>query len=123
MFQPGDIVGFQSAEAKKHKFHLCISQTGDFVFLNTPKKKRRPADLYVSCDELPGIEPTETGESIISCSLVMQKTDVQLRSAGAKKKGQCGTATLKKIIAFVENNDVLTDDEKEAVIGSLSEWV
>lgn len=123
MFNPGDIVGFYSPEAGKHKFHLCISVNGHYVFVNSPKAIIRPADLYVDNNELPGLMPTATGKSIICCNVVMQKTDAELRSSGAGRKGTCGVALLRKIIRFVENCYVLSEDEKSAVVNGLADWI
>jgi hypothetical protein len=123
MFVPGDIVGFYSPEARKHKYHLCISIDGHYIFLNSPKPKMWPADFYVANGDLPGIPPTATGQSIVCCSTVMQKTNVELRSAGASSKGRCSNDLLRRIVGFVENCVVLSEEEKEAVIGGLADWV
>jgi hypothetical protein len=123
MFSPGDIVGVYSHEAGKHKFHLCIGVNGHYVFVNSPKAIVRPADLYVDNSELPGLMPTATGKSIICCNLVMQKTDAELRSSGAVRKGTCEVALLRKIIKFVEACYVLSEEEKSTVVDGLAEWI
>lgn len=67
MAKPGDVVGFWSDIAGKHKFHLCICPTGKFLFLNSPKARSYPGDFHVPCAEIP-LEPTPEGYSVISCT-------------------------------------------------------
>lgn len=123
MFSPGDVVGFESAEAGKHKFHLCISTSGHFVFINSPKPRSFPGDFLVKCADVPGIKPTPSGESIISITVVMQKTNGELRSAKARKVGNVSIHTLKALIAFIEHSPVVSDELKEELVEGLGDWV
>jgi hypothetical protein len=91
--------------------------------LNSPKKKIRPGDLYVDSARLPGIPATPSGKSVICCTLVMQKTDAELRAVRASYKGTCNAALLREIIRFAEGCPVLSDEEKSAVIDGLADWI
>ena len=46
MFRLGDVIRFQSIEANKVKFHLCISLDGHYLFINSPKLTSYPGDYY-----------------------------------------------------------------------------
>src|SRR5712692_11820290 len=107
MFSPGDVVWFLSGKANKPKFHLCISREGHFLFINSPKKKAYPADFNVPCADLPFLDPTSEGYSIISCSFVIQQTTQELRTCKARKKGAVSTKVLLRLIAVVEKTPVL----------------
>ena len=122
MFSPGDVIHFYSREAAKDKYHLCISFDGHFLFLNSPKKKTYPGDFIVPCKELP-CPPTPSGESIISCSLVMKKTDAVLQACGAQNLGQVSSNLLSRLSAFVKSSPVLTDEEKEAFYEAAGDWI
>ena len=122
MFSPGDVISFHSLEAGKWKHHLCISLNGHFLFINSPKiGKAYPGDLVVPCNEIPFLKPTTTGDSIISCTLVMHKTAAQLK--GAKKQGSISVDLLRRIVKFIEHNPVLSDETRDQILDGLGEWL
>lgn len=123
MFKPGDVVRFVSSEAGKTKYHLCVHLNGWFLFLNSPKKRAYRGDMVVSCKEIPCITPTNSGDSVISCSLVMHKTNAQLKAAKATHLGSVSVGLLRRIIHFVENCSVLSEEEKEKILEGLGDWV
>lgn len=123
MFGPGDVVAFHSDIANKRKYHLCLSQGGHFFFINTPKDPPYEGDLIVPCTEISCLNPTESGNSAISCSMVVVQTNAELRANGADKLGTVSNATLKKVLAFVETNDALTDEERDLVLDGLGDWI
>lgn len=122
MFSVGDVIGFWSAEAGKTKFHLCISLDGHYLFVNSPKDRTFPGDMVVSCAEFPFLKPTPSGQSIISCTLVMKKTDDELRAVRAKKLGTVRKELLSQLIKFVMSCPVLTQDERDALIEAAGDW-
>lgn len=123
MFEPGDVVRFTSVEAGKTKYHICVHLDGWFLFLNSPKQRAYRGDLVVPCSEIPFIPPTPSGDSIISCSLVMHKTATELRTAKAVRVGSISVALLRKILIFVENSPALSEEEKEKVLEGLGDWL
>jgi hypothetical protein len=122
MFSVGDVIGFWSAEARKPKFHLCISLDGHYLFVNSPKDRTYPGDMVVSCAEFPFLEATPSGASIISCTLVMKKTDADLRACRARKLGAVRKDLLSQLIKFVMNCPVLSQDERDAIIEAAGDW-
>jgi hypothetical protein len=122
MFSPGDVVWFLSGEANKPKFHLCINREGHFLFINSPKKKAYPADFNIPCSDLPFLDPTPEGYSIISCNLVIKQTAQELRSCKAKKKGTVSNKILLRLIAFVDKTPVLSEEEKDVILEGLADW-
>lgn len=123
MFNPGDVVSFHSKLAGKVKHHLCVNINGHFLFLNSPKSKVYPADLLVDCSEISCIPATANGQSIVSCNMVVTMTDAQLRAAGARRRGVISRELLLKILTFVENTTVLSDEEKAKVLDGLGDWL
>jgi len=123
MFSLGDVIHFYSNEAGKDKFHLCISLENHFVFLNSPKRQIYPGDFVVACSEIPCLTPTPSGESIISCTLVMKKSDSDLQCLGAKKVGSVSMNLMARIATFVRSSPVLTEDEKDAFCEAAGDWI
>jgi len=123
MFSPGDVVRFYSYVAGKAKYHLCISLRGHFLFVNSPKSKTFRGDFFVPCSDIPCLEPTDDGRSIISCSFLVKMSDEELRHVGATKLGSCAPRILRDLIKFVEQSPVLSPDEKDAIVDELGDWV
>lgn len=122
MFSPGDVIGFWSDTAKKHKYHLCIHQDGFFLFVNSPKQKAFPGDFNVPCDEIACLPTTPEGYSIVSCTHVVKQTDAELNRLKAKKYGRVESKVLIRLIAFVEKTPALSDEEKDTIISGLADW-
>ena len=123
MFAAGDVIAFESIEAGKRKYHLCISLDGHYVFLNSPKVLVYAGDYVVPCTEIPGVPVTPSGKSIISCTLVMQKSDADLKAAKAKKLGTVKKQLLIDLAKFVMLSPILTDEEKEAFLAAAGDWI
>lgn len=123
MFALGDVIRFASIEAGKTKYHLCISLDGNFLFINSPKSTSYPGDYLIPCSELPFLPPTPSGQSIISCTLVMKKTDSELRRCNAKKVGSVSLDVIRGLVKFVRSSPVLTDDEKDAFFEAAADWI
>lgn len=123
MFQPGDVVWLLSNEANKPKYHLCVCPTGKFLFINSPKAKSYPGDFIVLCTDIPCLDPTPEGKSIISCTLVIPLSDRDLTRCKAEKKGTVAKGVLGRLCAFVDNSTVLSAEEKDAVLNGLADWV
>lgn len=123
MFSIADVIEFHSSEAGKSKFHLCISSKNNFLFLNSPKRTTYPGDFVVPCAEIPFLPPTESGESIISCSFVMTKTEAELACLGAKRRGSISMDLMVRLARFVMSSPVLTEDEKDEFIEAAGDWI
>jgi hypothetical protein len=123
MFNVGDVVIFESIEAGKHKFHICISLNDHFLYLNSPKKTVYPGDFCFPCSEIPFIEPTPSGVSIISCTTVIRLSKFELTRRKAKKKGSVSVDLMRKLAAFVRKTTTLTEDQKDEFLNSMGEWL
>jgi hypothetical protein len=122
-FQAGDIVGFQSPTAGYRKWHLCVNADGWFLHLNSPKGDLRPSDVELDCSELPGIPPTESGKSLVSCNMVLRMRADQLELFEASKDGEITKETGEKVLAHVLTNRVLSALEKRPIIEGLGGFV
>lgn len=123
MFSPGEVVRFRSYVAGKTKYHLCISIRGAFLFVNSPKEKTYAGDFIVSCTEFPFLEPTESGKSVISCSLLVKMTEAELSHTRACCIGKVSPKLLREVIKFVEGSPVLSPEDKDFVLDELGDWV
>lgn len=123
MFKPGDVIKFYSEAAGYKKYHLCLSLDACCFFMNSPRTKTFPGDMIISCDDVPFLPKTDSGDSIISCSTLLKFTEAELVGYGAKKVGAVSTEILTRVLEFVENSPVLADEDKEVVIAGLGDWV
>ena len=123
MFNPGDIVAFHSTVAGKRKYHLCISLNGHFLFLNSPKARNFPGDFIIDNAELPNLPETPTGESVVSCNMVVTITKGQLRSGHARRIGTASREQLLRLLEFIENTTVLSNEDKYKVLDGLGNWL
>lgn len=123
MFDPGDVVSFRSIEAGKLKHHLCISLNGHYLFINSPKTNNYPGDFVFECAKMPFIPPTASGDSIISCTLIMKKSNADLKRGRAEKKGSIPVDLLRDLMSFIENSPVITDEDREEILEGLGDWI
>lgn len=111
---------FWSNDADKEKYHLCISLNGKYLFVNSPKKRVYEGDLVLPCSDFPFLDPTPSGESIVCCTLIVGQPPKGKRELF---KGKVSPDVLSKIIAFVENCAVIADEDRDAILDGLGEWV
>lgn len=123
MFTVGDVIRFYSDEAEKQKYHLCISFENHFLFLNSPKKQVYPGDFVVPCTDIPCLPATESGNSIISCTLIMRKSEAELSTLKAQKIGSVSMELITRLGRFVRASPVLSDDEKDAFCEAAGDWI
>lgn len=123
MFNIGDVVYFFSDEAEKKKYHLCVSFDGHYLYINSPKLRSYPGDFIFPSSELDFIEPTESGDSIISCSYITRISDVELRRRRANRVGSVTPSLIKRLYEFIENNDTLSEEDKEIFLSSFGDWL
>jgi hypothetical protein len=122
MFNIGDVVAFDSIEAGKRKFHLCISLNGHYLFINSPKSRVYAGDYITPSSEFPFLPPG-VSETIISCSLVMKKTDQELKKCGARKVGSAKKEVILSLIKFIEKDRALSEATKDAIFDGLGDWM
>lgn len=122
MPDPGDVVGFFSAEANKHKYHVCVCSTGKYLFLNSPKATAYDGDFHVSSANVP-LPPTPEGYSIISCTHLTTISDADLSRLNARVRGRIPAEVLVDLVKFVENCQVLSADEQREIIDGLADWL
>ncbi len=123
MFDPGDVIAFWSERAEKRKYHLCISLSGHYIFLNSPKSKAYPGDLIVDCIEFPFLTPTPEGFTNISCTVVMQMSSADLKRHRARRLGAVSHDLLRRILHFVENSPVVPDRTRQEILDGLADWI
>ena len=123
MFKPADVVRFHSIVANKKKYHLCLNLNGKFLLINSPKSKIFRGDFVVSCSEIDCLPPTESGKSVISCSLLISMTDAELKHLKAEKIGSVSFGLLRRLTMFVEGSPVLSAEDKDAIIAQMEDVI
>lgn len=123
MIQPGQVVRLYNVIAGKPKYHLCISLSRGFLFLNSPKPKQRPGDLVVPCSDFPFLQPTATGDSVICCTTIVHLSNGELNDKRTKIMGQASKDLLLKVFEFVEGAEFLSEADQEDILGGLEDWL
>ena len=113
-------MGFRSLTAGKHKWHLCVSAGGCFLYLNSPKERAYAGDLEIDCSALAGVPPTESGKSIIACSAVVRMSERQLTICQARRVGRASVEVLRELLDHVLASRVLSREEKAIVTQGLA---
>lgn len=122
MFEPGDVVWLFSKEANKPKYHLCVSKAGYFLYISSPNRKEYPGNLVFPCSDFDCIPANDSGKSVVSCTLPIPYDDAKLKKLRAKWIGRVDARVLIKLMAFVEDSAVLSQEEKEIIIQGLVDW-
>lgn len=53
----------------------------------------------------------------------MHKTNAQLKAAKAVCLGSVSVSLLRKVLQFVEDSPVLSDEEKDQILDGLGDWL
>jgi len=122
-YNPGDVVWFMSYEANKPKYHLCVTVSGGFIFLNKKKTRDYPDDLVVPCSDIDCIPPTESGYSTISCGQVFTLSDAELQRRRADCKGRVSGKLLARIVDFCGECDSIEPETVEKICSGLDDWI
>ena len=77
----------------------------------------------VSCSEIDCLPPTESGKSVISCSLLISMTDAELKHLKAEKIGSVSFGLLRRLTMFVEGSPVLSAEDKDAIIAQMEDVI
>jgi hypothetical protein len=121
LFAVGEIIHFYRRAAGKPKYYLCVSKNGHYVYLNTSRKYYADAFVF-DCSRLP-LPASDTGKSSVSCGKVMQFSDGQLEQYKAKSCGPVGKAFLVDLVEFAETCEALSQEDKEYIIGGISDEI
>ncbi|MCB1528245.1 MAG: hypothetical protein KDJ45_11140 [Hyphomicrobiaceae bacterium] len=126
MFDVGDIVQIYAPTAGKNKYHLCVCCANvdgveKFLFINSGSGYK--ADFVVKDGEIDGLPKSPTGDSIISCSIVVRHNQQQLKLYKAKKLSVIKTTTAKKLILFISESNALPLRQREEIKLSLEKLV
>lgn len=126
MFDVGDIVQIYAPTAGKDKYHLCVCCANEdgvekFLFINSGGGY--DADFVMKDGEIDGLPESPTGDSVISCSMVVRHNQQQLKLYKAKKLAVIKTATAKKLISFISQSNALPSKQREEIESSLTKLV
>ena len=123
MFSVGDIAQVFSPVAGKKKYHLCVCCANEhgverFLFINSGDGYE--GDIVVDDKAIGCLPESPTGQSVISCSIVVRYTDDQLKKYNAKKLGELRLDILEKVAKTVSATKALSKEERNPISASLS---
>lgn len=123
MFAVGDIVRIFAPNAGHNKFHLCIEVGSDdtaskFIYLNS--KQNYAGSYSVPCERVPCIDPSDTGNTVFSFTMIPRFSAAQLKSYNAKRVGALDPGLAKDLLLFVKTVKALTTSEIKLVTSALT---
>jgi len=124
MFEVGDIVRIYAPMAGHTKYHLCISVgsnggTSQFLFLNSNPEYE--SSFPVPCARVPCIQPSDTGVTVFSFSILPRYTYDQLRFYNAAKLGRLTKELAIELLEFAATVQTFTRPEKKMVLDALQQ--
>lgn len=123
MFAIGDIVRIFAPVAGRKKFHLCVDVGSDeaasrYIYLNSNPDY---ASCYsVPCERVPCIEPSETGQTAFSFSMLPRYSLLQLKTYKAEKVGELDSTLASELLEFAATVRALTKAELRIVTEALT---
>ena len=122
MFVVGEIVQIYAPSAGKTKYHLCVCLANAagvtrFLFMNSGSGYE--GDFILKDAEVPCLPPSPTGESVISCSMVVRYSEKQLALYKAQSLGMLDDALLFQLKEFLRASTVLSKEERGPIVASL----
>lgn len=126
MFSVGEIVQIFSPIASKKKFHVCVCCANEhgverFLFINSGTGY--DADVVVDENEIPCLPESPTGQSVISCSMIVQYSESQLKKFGAKKLGDMNIKLIKLTFEKLQVTKSLSKEERTPIVESLKSFL
>jgi hypothetical protein len=123
MFAIGDIVKIYAPIAGRNKFHLCVDvgsheKASRFIYLNS--NPNYSSCYSVPCERVPCIEPSETGQTAFSFSMLPRYSFAQLKTYKAEKVGELDASLAAELLAFAETLNTLTKAELLVVSNALA---
>ena len=122
MFSLGNIVRFQSPQAGKEKFHLCVRCASDglagcFLFLNSGSGYK--GSLILDDGEIDGLPNSPTGNTVVSFSQSVRMREDQLTLFSATKTGEISASTAGVLLAHARTVPTLSLGDRKIVIEGL----
>lgn len=126
MFSIGEIVQIYSPIAGKKKYHLCVCCANEhgiekFLFINSGSGYA--ADVVVDEKKLTCLPESPTGQSVISCSMIVQYSETQLKKFGAKKLGNIDIDVLELVANVVRSTKAISKEERKPITVSLDAFL
>lgn len=125
MCQLGDIVEIYSPQVGYPKYHLCLAPDGDgdaarFLFLNSEggyEDDYAVADVRIAC-----LPPSDTGQSVISCSAIVRFNQRQRGIFKAQVKGHIEKDVAAELIEHVKQCSVLPRADRLFILSALEAY-
>lgn len=108
----------------KTKHHLCISEDGLFLFVSTHRTRSqgRRGVLVIPNSYVPFLPPTQTNQSEISCTVVIERRFPDPTVSKRNPRGKIERRHMANLLLHVRTSIQLTDDEKDAILETLYDY-
>lgn len=122
MFEVGEIVEIFAPTAGKKKYHLCVCSANEhgvqgFLFINSGQGY--DADFVLDDAQISCLPLSPTGNSVISCSLIVKYTSHQLGVYRARKLGSLDRSIALLLATFIETTRALPKSDRETLAANL----
>ena len=119
----GDIVFVLAPNVGYRKYHICLGQNeaGVSLFLYLNSDNGFAGDAVFDCSRFPTIPPSQTGESVVSFSMMPRFTSQQLALYGATLHGTVPKDVAAELAEHCLHTKTLTKPEKQLALSALSD--
>jgi hypothetical protein len=118
----GDIVLVMAPSVGYRKYHLCLGQNeaGISLFLFLNSDNGFAGDAVFDCTRFPTVPPSQTGESVVSFSMMPRFSSQQLALYGATLHGTLSQDVAAELVGHCAQVKTLTKYEKQLALAVLS---
>lgn len=117
----GEIVHVFAPSVGYRKYHICLGANahGTFLFLFLNSENGYVGDCIFPCAEFPTVPVSDTGETVVSFSMLPRFTEAQLNLHGAQSFGFVAQPVAQKLRDFLDTTKTLSKPDKANVLTAL----
>ncbi len=125
---PSEVWTFKSPTAPKGelkpKHHLCIGSDAIFLFVSTHHEWRtvRPGVMIIPNSEVPFLPQTESQQSEISCTMVIQREFPDPTVSRKNLRGSVKRRLMKDLLEYVRKSRQIAEDDRDAILDAIYDY-
>ncbi len=116
-----EIVFVMAPSVGYRKYHICLgpNDQGTFLFLFLNSENEFENDCVFMCSDFPNLEPSRSGESVVSFSVLPRFTAIQLQLHNAVSLGMISKPVAQVLRAYLQTTKSLSRPHKNFAVAAL----